>query len=340
MGIFDKLFGPKNPLDDLETKQYFEIICEMRRVFLSTGEENVVGNTRAKRYIEYFLGRACNEEKLKETLELYNRARNDYPPNKIDRLASDLRKDLYEKSKREKSKYYMDRAEAYKKFCPEIIDEAEVKYYKILDVIKDNVSYKYFAQGLASADIPETVVNMVLEKSFLEGNRITQVLVRDYLIDIFVARKQKESSIQVDSVDAIAHLALRALHFEKYGKVRDGYPSVNDSDYHNIVSSLKAYAEVINDNPFKKEEAIEKFARCIKKTEIFNGSHSTYRKEKDVHFLIKPQEDYFCDAACNLVWKDIVGRKKWRNDAGENISNSQNPSDVFEILWTYFSNPD
>ena len=81
MGLFDKLRGvvdtakntinsvmdANDPLADLTVKKYFEIVCGMRHTFLSSGEELVTGNVKAKRYVEYFLGGACDEEKLEKT---------------------------------------------------------------------------------------------------------------------------------------------------------------------------------------------------------------------------------------------------------------------------------
>lgn len=347
MGLFDKLRGvvdtakntinsvmdANDPLADLTVKKYFEIVCGMRHTFLSSGEELVTGNVKAKRYVEYFLGGACDEEKLEKTLELYNISRTDYPKGKTEEVLSKFRKSLMNAKE-----YQLDRFKACELFCQEEIAAAAVEYDKILNVIKDNINYMHFSQGLKKMQCDEAVKSIVIANSFYDGNPITQKLVLMYLIDSYCGRinSSKFNSLY-DYHDDVALLVLKALHFEKYGGDKENYISITDEDYRKFVLSVNYYKNEIDDNPFDKEEYIVRFAEGIKKREVFYIVYTSFGREC---FHISCIDDYFCDAVCNLAWKVIATKRKWLNQNGDDVSESNRESDVFNILCTYLRDPD
>lgn len=343
MGLFDKIRNVVNtavssvqsandPLSDVIIKNYFEIICGMRSTFLSSGAEPVTGNTKAKRYVEYFTGEPCDEEKLQKALELYNISRKDYPKDKTETVLSDFRKSL-----KNSTKYRCDRFQAYRLFCPEEIATTMVEYKKILDVIQNNFNHKHFAQGINKLNIDSALIDIVIADSFFEGDPLTKEFVLDYFYDIFINRMHDtEFSSLYDPKDAIALVVLKALHFDEYGKNRSEYKIVTDNEYRNFVLDVPYYSKAVEDHPFDKEEYIESFVKGIKESEVFKGMFSSYKWPDAFH--ITCVDEYFCDAVCHLAWKEIAQKQIWMK-SGENISDSERFSDVFDMLCSFFKNP-
>lgn len=335
MGLFDKLLKakpeakPGNPLADPVVKQYFEIICGMRSSFLSSGEEPVSGNARAKKYLEYFLGTPCDTEKLKQALVLYNQSRTDYPTNDIESVLSNFRKSL-----KNSTTYRLERYEAANLFLQDEIAAATIEYDKVLDVIKDNVNYKHFSQGLDNMSFGGTIKDIVISTSFLDGNTITKKLVFDYLISIYVGRMTNSTYTAISNyTDDIALLALKAVHFEKYKGCRADYTTISDEDCRAFVLEEPAYKTAIDDHPFETEKYVTRFVDRMKKAGVFVGTYTSFDFKC---YRIGCVDDYFCDAVCNWVWKEISDSETWMKNE-EDISESNDPSDVFSIVFTYLT---
>ena len=338
MGLFDKIKGSVNsavgsdPLSDPIVKKYFEIICGMRATFLSTEAEEVSNNEKAKKYIEYFLESSCDEEKLEKALSLYNMSRSDYPNNKTELILSNFRKSLSESTTYRLNRYY-----ATMLFCREEVTMALIDFNHILDVIEENVNYKHFSQGMEKLQYNRAIKNIVITESFCGGRSATQKLVLEYLEDSFIGRiKSEKYNTLYDIRSDIAQVTLRALNFEKQNGNSEGYKSISEEDYRNFVLSVPYYSRVIEDNPFDKEKYINAFSERVKSGKIFYSLYSSYTNG----FHIEAIHDYFCDFACYLLWKEITENDNWINEDGEDISESKNPRDVFNILCYYFENSD
>ena len=343
MGLFDKLKETVNsakesvqsvsdPLADPIVKKYFEIICGMRHTFLATGPEKVSGNETAKKYVEYFLESPCDEERLENALSLYNLSRNDSPNNKSEMILSDFRKSLSESTTYRLNRYY-----ATMLFCREEVTMALMDFNNILDVISDNVNYKHFSQGMEKMQYNRTIKNIVITESFCGGKSITRELVLEYLKDCFIGRMCSEKYNNLyDVKDDIALLTLRALNFEKCNGNSEEYKALTSDDYRNFVLSVPYYSRAIEDNPFDKEKYIAKFSESVRNGKIFYSLYSSYKNG----FNIESVHDYFCDFACNLLWKEITGKRYWLDENEEDISESTEPRHVFNILCSYFRNPD
>ena len=206
-----------------------------------------------------------------------------------------------------------------------------------VNVIKDNANYRFFSQGLSKMHCDSIVKDIVIANSFCEGNPITRKVVLEYFIDTVVGRMNSETYTSLyDVTDDISLIVLKALHFEEYGKSREGYTTVTAQEYRDFVLNVNYYKGVIDKNPFDKEKYIEKFINKISQRQAVSGVYSSF---KECHH-ITCVDNYFCDALCNLAWKAIAGVADWLNAYDENISNSRNVSDVFDILVTYFENTD
>ena len=350
MGLFDKLREAVNtvvdtvmdstqstsdPLADEVVKKYFEIIWSMRQSFLASEPEPVNDNIRAKRYVEYFLGEACDEEKLKTTLELCNRSLTDYSTDKTTQMLSDFRKEL---GRNKPTKYMCGRYEAYKLFCPEEIEDTMVEYNKVLEVIKDNVKHAHFAQGIKKINRDRALIHIAIDNSFHAGNTVTKQIVLDYFHDILVNIMHDTQFNKLFSRhDTLAQIVVRALHFENNSEKRENYNTVTDQEYKNFVVSIPYYNKAIEDHPFDKEEYIEKFAEAVKESGILYTAFSSYKEPNC--FPMAYIDDYSLDAICNLIWKDVSNKREWINTEGEDVSMSKEPVDIFRILLTYFDNP-
>lgn len=339
MGLFDKLRNvvsttqsDNDPLADVVVKNYFEIICGMRHTFLSSGPEKVSDNEIAKKYVEYFLGCSCDEEKLQKTLELYNISRVDYPNNKTEAILSDFRKSLINSTR-----YCLNRHEACKMFYNNEILMAARELNEILEIIKNNVNYRHFSQGVQKMNYSSAIKDIVITNSFFEDNPVMKQIVLEYLVDTLLGRMNSEKyNMLYDAHDDVALVVIKALHFEKHGKQREGYTTITDNEYRNFVLSVPYYNRVIEDNPFDKEKYIAKFTKGIKSRQVFYGVYSSF---KDC-FHITSIDDYFCDAICNLLWKTISQVCDWENSDGNLISESKSMTDVFNMILTYLDNPD
>ena len=324
----------ENPLADEKIKKYFEIICNMKNS-LPKFEDAAIEKEKAKKYIEYFLEGVCDEEKLENALALYHVSNVTYPSNEIEK---ELRRASMEVE--EKGTYRLGKIKARKLFCQEEIATAMQEYNKILEVIKDNVNYLHFSQGMRKMECDYTIQLIVIADSFCSGNPITQKLIIEYLIDSYIARYNKyvDQGSGYHAGDDISLLIIKALHFEKYGHDRANYPDVDDESYRDLVMNVNYYKETIDNHPFDTEMYIEKFANRIKKDgEIFGVPYTSF---KGRFYIEKAVDGYFTDAACNLLWKEIAKKKTWLNKDGEDISQTRNYNDLFLIFFTYFSDPD
>lgn len=352
MGLFDKLRevvntvvdstqGTSDPLSDDVVKKYYEMIYGMRTSLAWSGNESTDENSRARRYVEFLLGEACDDEKFKKAVELTNLSRTDYPKNKLEEQLKAFNKTL-----KELKKYGCETETAYNVCYKELVAEFKSEYNMILDVIKDDVNCKLFGQGLYKRiyekyDKLDSVTRnditfIVIANSFYEGNTITRKVVLDYLLDIFNNRVNNRKTDEFENrASQIEKMALKALHFEKYGKDKAGYTSITDADCREFILNDVSYKKKLAEHPFDQETYIERYIKNIMEWSAFRKDYSSY--DKDTLFWFGVCEDYFIDAACNLAWREIAKEyTECVNDAGENVSESKNIRDVVNMLCDYF----
>ena len=318
-----------DPLMDETVRKYFEILCGTGQNYRKW-DEFPMAELRAKRFVEHFLNDVCDERILEKAKELFKRS-NLFGDSNEDR---ELRKHADEAAK--SGEYSMEECEAYRKFCQEEIDAATAEYNNILEVIKDNVNYIHFSQGLNKMKCDYAIKLIVIADSFYGGNPITQEVIKQYLIDSYRARINDESSKEYHYAgDDLALLIVRALHFEKYGHNRENYKTASDEEYRDFVMTVDEYKRAIDNHPFEKELYTERFVERITQSRVFN-SRNTYVAGPSVY--LNDKDDYFCDAVCHYLWNEIVRKGAWVNEDGENITDTRDYNELFGIWVTYFTN--
>lgn len=318
----------EDPLADIEARKYFEVLCGMG-FSVPMGSDGAQKMERSKKYIEYFLGGVCNEEKLQKAIEAYERSMKVGSSE----VETELREERYRFEKTES--YRLDKFKASRMFCQDEIATATEGISNILEVIKDNLNYRHFSQGLYKLKCSDTIKNIVIGDSFCNGDPITRELVIKHLLDTFVSRITDDSYNRLRGyAHDMALVVLKALNFEYYGTEREGYPPINDNEYINLVNSVAAYKNTIENHPFDKERYTEKFVNSIKNAKVFAGW--AYGPSPD-SFTFDKIEDYFCDAVCHALWKKIAAEGNWARN-GKDISNSQDYADMFDMVYTYLKN--
>lgn len=343
MGLFEKLFW-KDPLEDVTVKKYYEMIYSMKTSLSWYGRESDDKNSRARRYVEFLIGGTCEDDKFIKAVELINLSQKDYPNTKLEQELKAFNKSLDETRNEQ---YKCERDTAYKICYKELVDDFKKEYDIILDVIKDNVNCKLFGDGLykrihekyfreIDLVVLYRITYIVIANSFFEGNATTKRIVLDYLLDIYRNRMNHRKSGELEIRGAIIDkMALKALHFEQYGKDKTGYTSITDDDCREFIKNNEKYEKILAEHPFDQEKYIERCIESIMKWSVFRKDYSSYNA--DTLFWFGVCDDYFIDAACNLVWKEIAKEyTKFVNDAGENVSESKNIKDVVTMLCDYF----
>lgn len=340
MGLFSK----KPSLKDETVKKYYEIIYGIQCSTTWGGNVSADEDSHAHKYVEYVLGGPCDEKKLKDAVELINISRTDYPRTKLENELKEYNKEL-----RTLNKYTCDRPTAYKVCYPELVEEVKLKYNQILDVVKDYDDVKHFCNGinkqiyeseLWKQDLVRDCFHIAMSESLYEGNPITVKNLFTLFTDILYRRKNGLVEYDRSSPVNVAYaFALRALQFEKHGKKRDEYVTLSFEDCQKVVLSSPLFIEAVEKHPFEKEEYIKQYAENIQKADMFSMYYSSYYKQYIFFENCFWVDEYFDDALCYYVWKEIA--KEYvgsTNENGDDISKSRDPIDIANMLYDYLNN--
>ena len=343
MGLFSKKPSLKD-LKDETVKKYYEIIYGMLRNTTWYGNESADEDSRAHKYVEYVLGGPCDEKKLKDAVELINISRTNYPSTKLENELKEYNKEL-----RTLNKYTCDRLTAYKVCYPELVEEVKLKYNQILDVVKDYDDVKHFCFGIhkqisESESWKQDLVNdcfyISMRDSLLEGNPVTIKNLFTLFTDVLYRRKNQLVEYDVCLFIHVAiSFALHALQFEKYGKNRDEYVTLSLEDFQKAVMRFPLLVKDIEKHPFEKEQYAQQHAEKIQEASAFNMYYSSYYKQYLYFEKCFVVDEYFDDALCYYVWKEIA--KEYvgsTNENGDDISKSRDPIDIVNMLYDYLNN--
>lgn len=214
-----------------------------------------------------------------------------------------------------------------------IIESLQPEFNAVLNVVKEK-GCKFFEDGidrihrkyenLFSKEKIEAIIHDITATYFLEGNETTQEVL---LAHFYFALHKNNEEDGMTGFNHLAAAALRAIHFENYGKKAEGYKTITEDACRKFVLSNKTYNKEIEKHPFDKEEYIQKFMK-----QILNSSIFSYRKSSlfaSVAYWL-PQgelEDYYTDAICNLAWKVIA--KKYEVEPTANVE------DIVELFFNY-----
>lgn len=336
----DDLCRVKQNFEDETVKKYYEIIFGMYKAIdgnwlkLSKREEII------KRYIEIQINGEVENEKLQIALELSKIARDTTDKSAIAEFLRDYHKEL-----KDKNTYIEKNFDVIDLFYKNEFEIMQEEFNGILEVIKDIQTFKSFTQGIQKRIIKNgekidfktvTMIRRIIRQSFCGGNLIMQKVLVDYLYSTIYERSMSRSAY-----DALVVVALKALHFEKYGNDSVSYITINDNDCRNYVLSDvltdDSYRKEIEENPFEKEEKIEEIVKKqvekLKEVDIIGPGYYVY--EKHVYIQLIDKDDYFVDCLCNAAWKECKNTR-WIDETGRDTTDSKELIDVRKIICSYY----
>lgn len=337
MGIFNKLYNNYVPLSDDVERKYYEIAYGL---FSSAGSFNYSG---IKKYVEFHLGQPCDEEKLKNALAnfgpdgartgFYSRCSDNYykslesvagfTPHKISKL-KEINKMLDQAET-----YRCTEEEAYDICYKDVLSNLNLEIEEMLKIVEEN-GVKFFREGIIKIKnkyekiigkrITEERIYKAIAKLYFDGNQIINKVLLSYL-DYGLWKRRRETQI--------ASVAIRAWHFTKSGKVKDGYISITDDECREFVMNHEGFMEKISEHPFEKEKYIQMYISDIKASDVYSS---------DEHFNVSAfwmpsnnfSEKYYIDTLCYHYWEDVY--KKYEE------TEIESSNDIYDIIFHYISN--
>ena len=338
----DDLCRVKQNFEDETVKKYYNIIFAMIKSIGSNYLKSEKINLIAKAYVEKQLNESCDEEKLNEALELYKMS-----IKPIDKYSNKSEKTVFLQeynASLEKNTDYLDNNFDIINLC--FKDEyilIEKEFAEILEIVNENPSVEILHQGVGKKIVEKhktsidlsiiyKITRKIIQEAFCSGNLVIQEILVDWLY-----KNVYEHRYCVQMLTALKIISLKALNFEVYGNNRAEYKTVYEEDYRNFALIDKDLSKKIKNRPFDKDEIIQSFVE-----ELMNGI-----KGKDTFSLgtryciysvaLIDNNDYFFDYLCNLAWKQSIKNRQWINQDNRDITNSNDPIDVSDVIISYFT---
>lgn len=352
MGLFDKLKNAidtatdainktietaqkaKEPLADPIVKKYYDVTYGLLKSIGCARYDTII------KYIEYQLGESCDETKLQEALEYYQRDMSSGVQDPLYRMINEntfsgekLRKlEEINKTLDSLGQYKCDKEEAYNMFFEREIEEITSEFEKVLNVVNE-YGFKHFEEGMYAMNkkycknigynVYEGIVHMIVKKKFFEENSTTISIL---MACLYLATYRY---IEKYGFSKTASIVLRALNFENSGRGEDGYTTITYSKCLDFVSNNAQFIEKAKQlkakNPYDSTNHLEKFADDILQVDIMSGLDTGFSYSAGCCLPYK-EECYYTDFVCNLYWKCIA--KHRRNE-------STDPDEVYDMIWDF-----
>lgn len=226
------------------------------------------------------------------------------------KLDAEQQKAAAEKAAAEKAaeqKAIAENLEKIKADCAEVINKvaASCDEYEFASALNEKEKKYCFSKA-------REIFQKTIQEMYFEGNDTVKIIMFKQLIKKTRNRVKYLCTIgrerPISHVSAfVAAIAIRALHFEKYGKNREEYRSITEEECREFITNC------------------EKINCYVSMREILGFVEEVGGKYE---YLPYPSEYYYADSLCNGVWKWIA--EKYEN--GE----STDPNVVFEILFLQF----
>lgn len=349
MGLFDKLKevvntaadsinkameeskNAKDPLGDPAVKKYYEVAYGLMKSI-----DRVTVNA-IRKHIEHQLGEPCDETILQKALECYWGSPL-YHIITENTFGEDKQKKIEEVNRTldALNQYRITKEEAYTLYYNEEVEKITAEFNKVLEVVEQH-GFKHFKEGMnrlwsnnhenIGINAYYDIVHMIVKNMLFEANPgAKRVLIT--CLDHGTYRFHK-----VNGSFRIASIALRALHFEKYGNSEEGYTSITKDEILDFVSNNEEFKEkakeLTEENPFDTKNYNVEFAEGIMSVDIMSGAfeHDFGGRQIAKTECWMPDyetEPYYTDKVCNLYWKYL------ENHLDEN---TEDLNSVYDLIW-------
>ena len=349
MGLFDKLKGAidsatdainksieasqnaKDPLGDPDVKKYYEVAYGLMK---SIGSATV---NAIKMHIENQLGEPCDETILQKALECYWGSPL-YHIITENTFGDDKQKKIEEVNRTldALNQYRITKEEAYTLYFFEEVEKITAEFIKVLEVVEQH-GFKHFEEGMnrlwsnnhknIGLNAYYNIVHMIVKNMFFEANPgAKRVLIT--CLDHGTYRFQN-----VNGSFRIASIALRALHFEKYGNNEEGYTPITKDEILDFVLNNEEFKEKVEElteeNPFDTKDYNAEFTESIISVDIMSG---TFKHDFGGYEIAKTEcwmpdyetEPYYTDKVCNLYWKYLENHF---NETAKDLNS------VYDLIW-------
>lgn len=317
-----------NPFVDPVVEQYFDVLSGMAACFFIENFE-AEHKPKARLYISHWLKCECDDAKLQTAMDLYNRGREKKMSTQYDITLTKHWENSYVSDK-----YRCDFLEGTQLFYPEQIENAELELEHILDVIKNNIDCRHFAQGMSKIEANSSIKHHVISNAIIAKNPVILEYVFQYFTENYTNRAKSGGKI----IFPLAHMALITSHFETYGGDPSSYPPISDEEYRDFICNTAAFKKIVDDNPFAKEEEIHRLRGHIEKASVLDHKSASYYKNNglfDSQYYLGFSTTYALHAACHHVCKQISNIQQWTLE-GVDVTGTTNAPTLFALLVTYF----
>ncbi len=343
MGFFDKLrntvkgkmeeaaagqAAKNNPFVDPVVEQYFDVLAGMAACFHFDRFE-AEHKPKAKLYITHWLKCECDDVKLQKAMDLCNRGREKNMSTTYDITLTKHWENAYTSKK-----YRCDYLEGTQLLYPEKIENAELELDHVLDVIKDNIDCRHFAQGMSKIDVHSSIKHHVISNAIIAKNPVILEYVFQYFTENYTNRVNAGDKVSFP----IARMAMITSHFETYGGDPSSYPPISDEEYEDFICNTAAFKKIVDDNPFEKEKQILKLRARIEEAPVLDLKHASYYKQSglfDSQYYLGFSTTYALHAACHYVITKISNIQQWTLE-DDDVTGTTDATTLFYILNTYF----
>lgn len=177
------------------------------------------------------------------------------------------------------------------------------KFEEILSTLEQKPQKRFLMQGFSALG---RAFRWSDEEYYLAGKVISEVMTerllsKDPTVVSLVVEEAFEYLKPHKSLPLAHAVALRALHFEKYGETLNEYESITIDDCKNTVISSSAYAKDLEEHLFDKDAFVAQTAhRILSKTVLDRNNSEAFGWKQwaaeDMHFI---------DAACYFAVQKI-----------------------------------
>lgn len=328
MGLFDKI---REVVDSVlgsgnsPQKRYYDIVLNLLSTVKCLTKENI------KTYFKVKLNEDCDDAVLEAVLSKFERtARRKTGETWYELTSEQFRKNL--------DAHFSPSPALKEEICnicfADYFERTRARFGEVLETIKNCADSFHLEQACdAMIEYPESecphydltgkVMGEEMIKRFLSGDPTVVAIVEKKAFDHMIAGCRDKKHWD-EFIALLYSIALRGLHFEKFGKGTAEYASITKEDCDNAMLNASYYKKQIDKTPYYKDSIITSATSSILKAKPFVGS---YPFEWDTWAI---KNDHFVDAVCNFVWKKIAS--EYENGETRDIE------DIVKILYNYTVN--